>query len=89
MSSKPDRPGSPGHHEKHPFVHCHATRYESLKSPGKAQSPDHSRQLGNAFFTPRAFVNALIRSKQSGAAVLVSSVAARIGIANHEVIGAL
>jgi|GEM_PF-3742184 len=55
---------------------------------------EHYRQiirdnLDTAFFTPRAFVNALIRSKQSGAAVLVSSVAARIGIANHEVIGAL
>jgi NAD(P)-dependent dehydrogenase (short-subunit alcohol dehydrogenase family) len=45
--------------------------------------------LDTAFFTLRAFVNALVRSKQSGAAVLVSSVAARIGIANHEAIGAV
>jgi NAD(P)-dependent dehydrogenase (short-subunit alcohol dehydrogenase family) len=44
--------------------------------------------LDTAFFMLGAFINALIRSKQPGAAVLVSSVAARIGISNHEAIGA-
>ena len=45
--------------------------------------------LDTAFFVLSAFINALIRSKQAGAAVLVSSVAAQIGIANHEAIGAV
>lgn len=43
--------------------------------------------LDTAFFMLSAFINALIRSKRPGAAVLVSSVAAQIGISNHEAIG--
>lgn len=42
--------------------------------------------LHSTFYTTRAFINALLEHKQSGNIVLVSSVAARIGIANHEVI---
>jgi NAD(P)-dependent dehydrogenase (short-subunit alcohol dehydrogenase family) len=44
--------------------------------------------LDTAFFTLNTFIDALIRSKQAGAAVMVSSVAAQIGISNHEAVGA-
>jgi NAD(P)-dependent dehydrogenase (short-subunit alcohol dehydrogenase family) len=44
--------------------------------------------LDSAFFSLGAFVDALIKKKQSGAAVLISTVAARIGVANHEAIAA-
>ena len=44
--------------------------------------------LDTAFFTLSAFTSALIKSKQPGSAVLVSSVAAQIGISNHEAVGA-
>ncbi len=44
--------------------------------------------LDSAFFSLSAFVAALIKNKRSGAAVLVSTVAARIGVANHEAIAA-
>ena len=44
--------------------------------------------LDSAFFSLSAFVGALIKEKRSGAAVLMSSVAARIGVANHEAIAA-
>lgn len=42
--------------------------------------------LDSAFFTLGAFVEALREARQPGAAVLVSSVVARIGVANHEAI---
>jgi NAD(P)-dependent dehydrogenase (short-subunit alcohol dehydrogenase family) len=44
--------------------------------------------LDSAFYALSAFVDALIKEKRSGAAVLMSSVAARIGVANHEAIAA-
>lgn len=44
--------------------------------------------LDSAFFTLSAWVSALRAGKQSGAAVLVSSAAARIGTPNHEAIAA-
>lgn len=44
--------------------------------------------LDSAFFSLGAFVNALIKEKQTGAAVLFSTVAARIGVANHEAVAA-
>jgi len=44
--------------------------------------------LDSAFFTLGAFVDALREARQPGAAVLVSSVVARIGVANHEAIAA-
>ncbi len=44
--------------------------------------------LDSAFFSLSAFINALIKEKRQGAAVLVSSVAAKIGIANHEAVAA-
>ncbi len=44
--------------------------------------------LDSAFFTLSAFVDALREAREPGAAVLVSSVVARIGVANHEAIAA-
>ncbi len=44
--------------------------------------------LDSAFFMLSAFVDALREARQPGAAVLVSSVVARIGVANHEAIAA-
>lgn len=42
--------------------------------------------LHSTFYTVRAFISALLAYKQPGNIALVSSVAAQIGIANHEVI---
>jgi NAD(P)-dependent dehydrogenase (short-subunit alcohol dehydrogenase family) len=47
-----------------------------------------SANLDSAFFSLSAFVRACLESKQPGAAVLVSSVVARIGVTNHEAIAA-
>jgi NAD(P)-dependent dehydrogenase (short-subunit alcohol dehydrogenase family) len=44
--------------------------------------------VDTAFFTLRAFVQGLRAAESPGAAVLVSSVAARIGIQNHEAVAA-
>ena len=44
--------------------------------------------IDSAFFSLGAFVSALVKAKQPGAAVLISTVAARIGIANHEAVAA-
>jgi NAD(P)-dependent dehydrogenase (short-subunit alcohol dehydrogenase family) len=44
--------------------------------------------LDSAFYSLQAFVNSLIKEKRSGSAVLISSVAARMGVANHEAIAA-
>jgi len=44
--------------------------------------------LDSAFFTLGAFVKGCLDAKQPGAAVLVSSVVARIGVLNHEAIAA-
>jgi NAD(P)-dependent dehydrogenase (short-subunit alcohol dehydrogenase family) len=65
-----------------------------LIAPMHRTKEDQYRQivrdnLDTAFFILSAFIDALIRSKRAGAAVLVSSVAAQIGISNHEAIGAV
>jgi NAD(P)-dependent dehydrogenase (short-subunit alcohol dehydrogenase family) len=44
--------------------------------------------LDSAFFMLKAFVNALIKKKAQGAACLVSTVAARIGVSRHEAVAA-
>ena len=44
--------------------------------------------LDTAFFSLGAFVRACLKSKLNGAAVLISTVAARIGVANHEAVAA-
>jgi NAD(P)-dependent dehydrogenase (short-subunit alcohol dehydrogenase family) len=44
--------------------------------------------LNTAFFTLGAFVDACLSARQPGATILISSVTARIGLANHEVIAA-
>ena len=47
-----------------------------------------SANLGTSFFLMKAFVGGLRKAKKSGSAVLVSTVAARIGIQNHEAVSA-
>ncbi|ADE13454.1 short-chain dehydrogenase/reductase SDR [Nitrosococcus halophilus Nc 4] len=42
--------------------------------------------LDSAFYTLKAWIQACLHHKQGGTAVLVSSVAARIGVINHEAI---
>ena len=44
--------------------------------------------LDTGFFSLRAFVNGCMAQKQPGVAILVSSVAARIGVSNHEAVAA-
>ena len=44
--------------------------------------------LDSAFFTLRAWTAALLEAKNPGAAVFVSTVAAQIGVANHEAVAA-
>jgi NAD(P)-dependent dehydrogenase (short-subunit alcohol dehydrogenase family) len=44
--------------------------------------------LDTAFFTLGAFIKGCLDAKQPGAAVLVSSVVARIGVLNHEAVAA-
>ena len=44
--------------------------------------------LDTSFFALSAFIDGCLKAKQAGAAVLVSSVTARIGVSNHEAIAA-
>ena len=44
--------------------------------------------LDTSFFSLSAFINCCLTAKQPGAAVLVSSVTARIGVSNHEAVAA-
>ena len=72
------------------LAHCAGT---TLLSPLHRTTPEMYRtcltaNLDSAFFTLGAFVEALRQARESGAAVLISSVVARIGVANHEAIAA-
>lgn len=44
--------------------------------------------LDTSFFALQAFINCRMKAKQPGSVVLVSSVAARIGVVNHEAVAA-
>lgn len=44
--------------------------------------------LDTSFFALSAFINGCLEAEQAGAAVLVSSVTARIGVSNHEAVAA-
>ena len=70
------------------LAHCAGT---TLLSPLHRTTTDLYRaclsaNLDSAFFTLGAFVEGLRQAREPGAAVLVSSVVARIGVANHEAI---
>jgi len=72
------------------LTHCAGT---TLLAPLHRTAPEMYRScltanLDSAFFTLGAFMDALREARQPGAAVLVSSVVARIGVANHEAIAA-
>ncbi len=72
------------------LAHCAGT---TLLAPLHRTTPESYRScltanLDSAFFMLGAFVDALREARRPGAAVLVSSVVARIGVANHEAIAA-
>ena len=72
------------------LAHCAGT---TLLAPLHRTPPESYRaclsaNLDSAFFMLGAFVDALREARQPGAAVLVSSVVARMGVANHEAIAA-
>ncbi|TVR64261.1 MAG: SDR family oxidoreductase [Candidatus Competibacteraceae bacterium] len=72
------------------LAHCAGT---TLLSPLHRTPPEMYRaclaaNLDSAFFTLGAFVEALRQAREPGAAILVSSVVARIGVSNHEAIAA-
>ncbi len=72
------------------LAHCvGSTLIAPLHRSSPAQVRDVLRtNLDSALFTLQAWVDALRNAGQPGAAVLVSSVVARVGVANHEAIAA-
>jgi NAD(P)-dependent dehydrogenase (short-subunit alcohol dehydrogenase family) len=44
--------------------------------------------LDTSYFALKAFINARLKAKRAGVAVLISSVTARIGVSNHEAVAA-
>ena len=72
------------------LAHCVGS---TLIAPFHRNTPDQIREvlrvnLDSALFVLQAWVQAQRAASQPGAAVLVSSVVARIGVANHEAIAA-
>lgn len=72
------------------LAHCIGS---TLIAPLHRTSVDQYREvlrvnLDSAFHVLHAWINALRATRDGGAAVLVSSVVARIGVANHEAIAA-
>lgn len=72
------------------LAHCVGS---TLISPFHRNTPDQIREvlrvnLDSALYVLQAWVEAVRTAGQPGAAVLVSSVVARIGVANHEAIAA-
>lgn len=70
------------------LAHCAGN---TVISPLHKTSDEQFRQavsanLDSAFFTLRAWIDACVEHRTQGAAVLVSSVVARIGVPNHEAI---
>lgn len=72
------------------LAHCVGS---TLIAPFHRNTPEQIREvlrvnLDSALFVLRAWVESLRAASQPGAAVLVSSVVARVGVANHEAIAA-
>jgi NAD(P)-dependent dehydrogenase (short-subunit alcohol dehydrogenase family) len=72
------------------LAHCAGS---TLITPMHKTTDEQFRQimaanLDSAFFTLRAYVDACLQHQTGGAVALVSSVVARIGVANHEAIAA-
>ena len=72
------------------LAHCVGS---TLIAPLHRSTPVQIREvlrinLDSALFMLQAWIDALREAKQPGAAVLVSSVVARVGVANHEAIAA-
>jgi len=72
------------------LAHCAGTTLIApLHRTGSEQYRDCMRaNLDSAFYTLGAFVKGCLEAKQPGSAVLVASVVARLGVANHEAITA-
>lgn len=72
------------------LAHCvGSTLIAPLHRSSPAQIRDVLRiNLDSALYMLQAWIEALRQAKQPGAAVLVSSVVARVGVANHEAIAA-
>ena len=72
------------------LAHCAGTTLLSPlhRTPAEQYRACLTANLDSAFFMLGAFVEALRQAREPGAAVLVSSVVARIGVANHEAIAA-
>ncbi len=72
------------------LAHCAGTTLLAPlhRTPAEQYRACLTANLDSAFFMLGAFVDALREARQPGAAVLVSSVVARIGVANHEAIAA-
>ena len=72
------------------LAHCvGSTLIAPLHRSSSAQIREVLRiNLDSALFMLQAWIEALRQAKQPGAAVLVSSVVARVGVANHEAIAA-
>jgi NAD(P)-dependent dehydrogenase (short-subunit alcohol dehydrogenase family) len=72
------------------LAHCAGSVFlKPLHSTSLEEYRDCLRaNLDSAFYSLRAFVDALMKVRQPGAAVLVSTVAARIGVARHEAVAA-
>jgi NAD(P)-dependent dehydrogenase (short-subunit alcohol dehydrogenase family) len=72
------------------LAHCAGSVVlRALHQTDEAQYRDCLRaNLDSAFFMLGAFVDALQKEKMTGAAVLVSTVAARIGVVRHEAVAA-
>ncbi len=70
------------------LAHCAGTTLLAPlhRTPAEQYRACLTANLDSAFFMLGAFVDALREARQPGAAVLVSSVVARIGVANHEAI---
>ena len=70
------------------LVHCAGSTLISPlhRTPESAYRGCLAANLDSAFFTLGAYVSSLLKAHQGGSAVLVSSVVARIGVANHEAI---
>lgn len=72
------------------LAHCAGTTLLAPlhRTPAEQYRACLTANLDSAFFMLGAFVEALRQAREPGAAVLVSSVVARIGVANHEAIAA-
>ena len=80
------------HYGESPSLLAHCAGSVMIRTLHRTTSEQYQQCLKNnldtAFFTLQGFISALLKSKRVGSAVLVSTVAARIGVNNHEAVAA-